>query len=276
MFLAEPQRTAYDFHFQLFGFAIRVSPFFWVAGAVLGWSWAVSWNNMFENSPTYVDSNPGQGALLLIWIAVMFGSILLHELGHAIAIRRYGRDARIVLYHFGGLAIEDSASSFSSFKGSRSPHEQIVISAAGPGIELLLAAAIVLVCKSQGYVCSTSIGFIDDAFQLREGRLFESAALLAGIDALLFVNVFWALMNLLPVYPLDGGQISRELFVLYGNRDGIKNSLMLSVFTGGAAAVYCLSSGSTMGAMMFGMLAFSSYQVLQAYSGRGGGGSSPW
>jgi stage IV sporulation protein FB len=272
--LAEPQRTPYDFHFHIFGFDIRVSPFFWLAGAILGWNWAIGWSTIFDRIPEYADTNPGQGPLLLIWIAVMFFSILLHELGHAFAIRRYGSNARIVLYHFGGLAITDSPNSFSSVKQHRTPQEQIVISAAGPGIQLVLAAIVIALCKSQGYQASSGIGVVDDAFGLNDGAILSSAPLLAGMEALLFVNVFWALMNLLPIYPLDGGQISRELFTLFSARDGIKNSLLLSVITGGAVAVYCLSNHQTMAAMMFGMLAFSSYQILQAYSGRGGRG--PW
>ncbi|MEX0819483.1 MAG: site-2 protease family protein [Pirellulaceae bacterium] len=274
MLLAEPQRTPYDLRFQIFGFEIRVSPFFWLVGAIIGWNWATMWDEVFHRSAEFQDANPGQGPLLLIWIAVMFVSILLHELGHAFAFRYYGMGARIVLYHFGGLAISDSSSSISSFRQHRTPHEQIVISAAGPGIELVLAAILILLFKSQGYAVWTGIGLIDDSLGLREGRLIGSAPLLAAIDALLFVNVFWALLNLLPVYPLDGGQISRELFTLYAARDGIKNSLLLSVITGGAVAIYCLMNGQTMAALMFGMLAFSSYQTFQAYSGRGGHG--PW
>jgi len=272
--LAEPQQTPYDLRFRIFGFDVRVSPLFWLAGAILGWNWATSWDNIFDRSPDFQDANPGQGPLLLIWIAVMFVSILIHELGHAFAIRRYGSDARIILYHFGGLAITESSRSFSSMEQHRTPREQIVISAAGPGIELVLAVIVILLFKSQGYAVWTGISLIDEALGLRDGRFISSAPLLATVDAVLFVNVFWALMNLLPVYPLDGGQIARELFTLYSSRDGIKNSLLLSVITGGAVAVYCLANKQTMMAMMFGMLAFSSYQILQAYSGRGGRG--PW
>lgn len=275
MLLAEPQQTAYDLRFQIFGFEVRVSPFFWLAGAILGWNWASGLDEAFHLSRDFQNTNPGAGPLLLIWIAVMFFSILLHELGHAFAIRYYGRDARIVLYHFGGLAIEDSSSSFSSFGGHRTPREQIVISAAGPGIELVLAAIIILLFKSQGYAVWTGINLIDESLGLLDGRRIESAPLLAAVDAALFVNVFWALMNLLPVYPLDGGQISRELFTLYAARDGIKNSLLLSVITGAGVAVYAFSQEQTMLALMFAMLAFSSYQILQAYSGRGGG-YGPW
>lgn len=274
MFLAEPPRTPYDLCFQVMGFDVRVSPFFWVAGAVLGWDWAFFWDQMFAQSQQFADSNPGQGVLLLLWIAVVFGSILMHELGHALAMRRYGIGAHVVLYHFGGLAIPDSARSFKSFGRGIDPYQQIVISAAGPGIQLALALALVVLAKSQGYAVTTGVGFVDRFLHLGEGAWPPSALAVALLEAALFVNVFWALMNLLPVYPLDGGQIARELFRIFGGSDGIRQSLMVSMLCGGAAAFWGFQTGNTMLAIMFAMLAFSSYQLLQAYSGRGGFG--PW
>lgn len=275
MFLAEPQKTPYDFHFQILGFNVRVSPFFWAAGALLGWNWALGWSDAFDTNPVFAESNPGQGALLLMWIAIMFISILIHELGHTFAMRRYGTRAYVVLYHFGGLAIPESTSSFMGMGRSRTPREQIVISAAGPAVQLVLAAAVILLCKSQGYAVATGLSFVDEPLQLRHGNVIESAPLFAVVQALLFVNVFWALMNLLPVYPLDGGQISRELFTLYAPRDGVRNSLILSIIAGGLIAAWALQSGQMMLGMMFGMLAFSSFQILQQFSGRGGG-YGPW
>ena len=45
-----------------------------------------------------------------------------------------------------------------------------------------------------------------------------------------FICVFWGLVNLLPIYPLDGGQIAREILLLISPRDGIRQSLALSIF----------------------------------------------
>ena len=61
-------------------------------------------------------------------------------------------------------------------------------------------------------------------------------------------------------------------------RDGIRSSLILSVVTGVCLAVYSwMMLQNMMMALLFGLLAFSSYQILQAYSGRGGGfGGGPW
>lgn len=296
--LAEPQRTPYDFHFRIFGFDVRVSPFFFLLAAILGWEWSQGYDAIlasFEtaiaeageraNAPQLdgiqglIDSNPGAGGLLLIWIAAVFLSILVHELGHAFAMRYYGTHAYVVLYHFGGLAIPDSASSFAGMGRRSDPKGQIVISAAGPAAQLLLVAIVVAVIQISGYSLSAmpfifGIPFLGSVVPLDVGQPISSMPVLAFAHFLILPSVYWALLNLLPVYPLDGGQISRELFTIFSSRDGLKSSLILSMVTGGIVAVYGLSNGNLMMTMMFGMLAFSSYQTLQAYSGRGGHG--PW
>ena len=271
MFIAEPPRTQYDLHFRFTGFDVRVTPLFWVAAAVLGWNAADAYHGFLG------EASPGQGALLLIWIAAVFISILIHELGHAVAMRYYGRNAYIVLYHFGGIAVSDSAGSFMQTGRFNRSDNQIVISAAGPGVQLLLAAVIILAVKLAGY--SVPLGLlhlVGDPLQLTEGPPIPSVPLWIFVNDMLSVNILWALMNLLPVYPLDGGQIARELLTMH-SRDGIKNSLMLSVGVGIAAAAFGFMSENLFLGIMFAMLAFSSYQILQAYYGRGGGfGGGQW
>ena len=103
-----------------------------------------------------------------------------------------------------------------------------------------------------------------------------------AVNALLLVNIFWGVVNLLPVYPLDGGQIAREVLVRKDPWGGVRNSLWVSVITGGAVAVSCLLwFGQPYIAIMFGLLAFSSWQALQQMTGGGGfggpwGGGRPW
>jgi Zn-dependent protease len=299
VFLAEPQRTPYDLHFQIFGFDVRVSPFFWLAAALLGWQFTAGMNEhlspdrvrseILEMSPDEraellpsdalielerIESNPGQGVLLLIWIAAVFLSILIHELGHSLAMQRYGIRSYIVLYHFGGLAVPDSASSFMGMNQRSSPYQQINISAAGPAIQLALAGVVIVSVKLAGYQVPTYVPYLADWLHFDEGQRIASTPLLATIESVLWPSIFWALLNLLPVYPLDGGQISRELFTMYSGGAGVRSSLILSMVAAGGIAVWGLTSGNMMLAMMFAMLAFSSFQILQQFSGRGGYG--PW
>lgn len=299
MLLAEPQRTPYDLHFRIFGYDVRVSPFFWLAAALLGWNLTSGIDADFsltdENAQVVnamspearaalrpgdradlelIESNPGAGMLLLLWIAAVFTSILIHELGHAVAMRYYGIHAYIVLYHFGGLAVSDSAASFTGMGRRGSSTQGIVISAAGPAAQLLLAGLIIAILKASGTSLRLRVPFLEAIIPLESGELITSLPLMALLYFLILPSVFWALLNLLPVYPLDGGQISREVFTIFSPRDGLKNSLILSIATGALVAVYGLTHDDMMLGMMFGMLAFSSYQILQAYSGRGGYG--PW
>jgi stage IV sporulation protein FB len=292
--LAEPQRTPYDLHFQIFGFDIRVSPFFWLAAALLGWQLTAGideslagFEQVFEQQDNRIEperltpikslaeTNPGQGGLLLIWIASVFVSILIHELGHAFAMRYYGIHSYIVLYHFGGLAVPDSAAGWMSAPRRGDSMQQIVISAAGPAAQLALAGVIILLLQVSGSSLLFGIPFLESILPLESGQLITSLPLMALLYFLILPSIFWALLNLLPVYPLDGGQISREVFTIFSPREGLKNSLILSIATGALVAVYGLTHDDMMLGMMFGMLAFSSYQILQAYSGRGGG-YGPW
>jgi stage IV sporulation protein FB len=82
---------------------------------------------------------------------------------------------------------------------------------------------------------------------------------------LLQINILWGLINLLPIYPLDGGRVARELFTLSQPRRGIVQSLWLSIVTAGAFAAFGLLRGSVLTAIMFGYLAYANYQTLQAY-----------
>jgi Zn-dependent protease len=94
------------------------------------------------------------------------------------------------------------------------------------------------------------------------------------VHYLLDVNIYWGLVNLLPVYPLDGGQISRQLFSM-SRGDGVQRSLWLSAVVGGVMAVLALVGmdlrNGLFVAVMFGYLAYVSYDTLQKYRGGGYG-----
>jgi Zn-dependent protease len=258
--LGEPQRTQFDLNFQLLGIPVRVSPFFWLMTLILGGDLA------------------GKPTFLLLWIFVIFISILLHEFGHALAFRYFGIHSHVVLYHLGGLAVPGDDSS--SFRTGRSldSRSHIIVSAAGPGVQLLLSAIIILLVQVAGHAVRLPLPFLEEWLPVHGGDPIPVMSLQFLVHSLLYVNIMWALLNLMPIYPLDGGQIARELFLLYGGGEGIKHSLVLSVLTGAGLAIYGLSSGHTFLAIMFGMLAYSSYTTLQAYTGRGGGfgGGRPW
>lgn len=260
MLLGEPPPTQFDLNFSVLGFPVRVHPFFWLAAFILGGS--------------------GDGLSLLIWVAALFGSILIHELGHSLMMRRYGISSHIVLHMMGGLAIPDS---YGFGSRSNDPRSSILISFAGPAAGFLFAGIIILAIVGTGgqFQVNPDFGFPYYRFALNvvhvpgEVNPWESLA-----HVLLYINILWGLVNLLPVFPLDGGQIARTVMIDQDPGRGAINSLWLSVFAGGGmAAVGILMLGSFFVAIMFGMLAAQSYMAIQQMTGGGGFGGGrgrPW
>jgi Zn-dependent protease len=201
-----------------------------------------------------------------IWISVVFISILIHELGHAFAFRRYGIHSQIVLHFMGGLTIPESTPWGGGWANvAPSPNQQIVISLAGPFAGFFFTAVVITgVLFSGGTVLtSTLFGFLP--LPLTPVIPFGGRVLGIFVSLLLWVNIFWGLINLLPVFPLDGGQVVRNILIQYDPLDGMRKSLWVSVVTGGIIALAAfLFLRSIYMAFLFGMLAFQSYQALQA------------
>ena len=263
LFSVEPPHTQYDLHFVVAGIRVRVHPLFWLVSLLLG---VGPWN----------EPNPPKE--ILLWVVAVFVSIVVHELGHALAFRFYRQHARIVLYSFGGLAIADHQEPFggygdyaSSYREERGPGAKIMISFAGPLAGFLFAALVLLAIRLSGHEFAVVFG--GPTLFAIPFELYESENLNTILRDLLFVNVFWGLVNLLPVFPLDGGQISRELLTNYNPREGLRQSLLLSIFAAVGIALWALVRlEDKLMAIFFAYLAYVSYQVLQQISSGYGGG----
>jgi len=182
---------------------------------------------------------------------------LVHEMGHALAYRWFGQSAHVVLYHLGGLAIPDAWS-----RGARRPWQRLVISAAGPLAQLALAAAIVAVLKVGGYAVPFPVPSVGAALRLYEGADIGSRFLFALVFFLLQVNIFWPLLNLVPVPPLDGGQIVREGLLSLGVADAVRIAAMIGVAAGAAVAWWGYTHNEPYLGIMFAMLTVSCFQSL--------------
>lgn len=259
MFLQEPNRTPWDLNFSVLGFPVRVHPLFWLMCLLMG------------------SSYDAKGIVMVT--LVFFVSILIHELGHALMMRRFGRESHIVLYMMGGLAIEGSgnpyASSYHPRGERRTAQEQIYISLAGPVAGFIFAAIAVIFAKAiGGDVQSHWYYNIVPGWRIIPGpQISPEAAMVLAI--LLFVNIFWGVVNLLPVYPLDGGQVAMQLLMLRDSYRGFVQGLQLGIGAGIAAAVGAIALMGRDGwypAMLFGSLAFSNYMAYAQIHGRGGGG----
>lgn len=248
-FFQVPPPTRFDLNFSIAGIPVRVHPLFWLIALLF----ASGSNNLLN---------------IAIWIIGIFISILVHELGHALAFRRYGQDSYIVLHFAGGLTVPETVAFGSSYaRVAITPNQQIIISLAGPFAGFFLAAFTLVVglALGGGVTFTTLLGFIPFPLLMMPAGF---GLLSSFFMALLWINIFWGAINLVPVYPLDGGQVTRNILIQRDPWNGARMSLWVSVIAGGVMAlVGFLALGSIYMAFLFAMLAFQSWQALQGSSG---------
>jgi Zn-dependent protease/CBS domain-containing protein len=132
-------------------------------------------------------------AMNVVYVLALFGSVILHELGHALVAKRYGvRTIEIVMFPIGGVA------RLSRALGAR---EELWIALAGPAVNLVIAAVIF------GYLASeNAIVGLKALAQTLDGTMLERIGL---------GNLILALFNMLPAYPMDGGRVLRSLLARF-------------------------------------------------------------
>lgn len=260
MLLQEPAESPYDLRFEMFGFSIRIAWTFWLGAAFFGYNIVQGIDDIFR------DASPGRLPLLLLWALCLFVSILIHELGHAFAFRACGLESKVLLYHFGGLAIPQSG--FGS--GRRlSPQQDFFIAAAGPAAQILSAVVLLIAFRAFGFMAESlnwMPSFIPRIPWLMEGAPIDSVGLYALGVFYVLPSILWGLLNLLPVWPLDGGRIARAMIELGGGQ--LVQSLWLSLIVAGLVAYWGFTSGQFFLGILFASMAINNYQVLQQYGGR--------
>jgi Zn-dependent protease len=129
------------------------------------------------------------GLYLIEWVVVVAVSILIHELGHAFALRHYSVRPEIRLWGMGGLTMSGFA---------LPPRKSILVSLAGPCIGIPVALAVMVI----------------------RPWLPQTDPLWTITNDLVAINLFWGLINLLPLGGLDGGNVVTNLFLLWMGERG--------------------------------------------------------
>jgi Zn-dependent protease len=210
---------------------------------------------IFMLSPSFrTDLNSSDGVAYLTTVAtvlVLYASLIVHELGHALVARRQGIEVkRIELFLFGGIT--------QMSRDAASPGEEFKIAAAGP----LATFGFVLVCLA-----------VDLAI-VGPNRLIHAAALdntiritpvLLALSWLLFWNVLLLIFNLVPAFPLDGGRIARAIIwqrtgdKTRGTRIAAKMGRGFAVILAGVGIWWAIALGS-FGGLWLIAIAFLLYQ----------------
>lgn len=136
-------------------------------------------------------------ATTVVSVLLLFGSLIIHELGHALVARRQGIEVKqIHLYLFGGLT--------QMSRDAATPGEDFKVAVAGP----VATAAVILVCLALDLP-------IVGAHRLLSAVLLASdiqiTPVLLALSWLLTMNILLLAFNLVPAFPLDGGRIARSL-----------------------------------------------------------------
>jgi stage IV sporulation protein FB len=172
-------------------------------------------------------------AVLEIGLFVIAGfiSILVHELGHALTARSFGAFSSITLQAFGGYA------AYSGVRLNR--WQSFLVTAAGPAIQISLGIVVLLLARQ--------LPNLSD-----QGGYF--------LHILIYISFFWAILNLLPVVPLDGGQMLNSILGPARIKITLWTSIIVAIVTGIAVFKF---TGSFIFPIFLGMFAWQAFQALK-------------
>jgi hypothetical protein len=99
--------------------------------------------------------------------------------------------------------------------------------------------------------------------ELPATRVVDNPYAFCAINFLVGSSIYWALLNLLPIFPLDGGQIARHVIGIFMRRDGLYEACCLGAVVGALAAYWLMTHGGQIGGLFFASLAYSNLQTYR-------------
>ena len=205
--------------FSLFKIPIRVELWFWLTLAFIGGVLGVDGKEAFF--------------LLLLFMIAGFISILVHELGHALTAKAFGKRVEIVLQAFGGYAAYSGGAPLDRTR-------TFLVTAAGPALQIVLGAVVYLFSQSLPGMSPQATYFV---------------------KVLYAISFIWAILNLLPVLPLDGGRLLQTIL----GPSRIKLTLLISIAVAiGVGVLYFMMTDDILLPIFMGMFAYQAFQALKA------------
>lgn len=166
-------------------------------------------------------------AAMVLWAALVFGSVLAHELGHAVVARRRGAHVHsITLFGLGGITQADGLDD--------RPRDELALTAAGPAVSLAVAAVAAALAVALGMPLLP----VD----------MHSGAILAQLA---WLNLLLGAFNLLPAFPMDGGRLLRAALAL---RLGPDRATRVATTTGRVVAAGMIVGGLNAGSVWLAII----------------------
>ena len=199
--------------FRVLGFPVRVEPLFFLIMGIFGFA------------------GGREGLFVVEWIIVAGAGILVHELGHAVAFRRFGSPAEIVLHGFGGFTTG----------AAQPPRRSMVVSLAGPLTGFAAGAVAIWLDRTLGT---------------------DSELVRTGLSDLTFVTIGWGVFNLLPILPLDGGAVVASALEQATGGGGQRAARVISLVAAAGLAVVGILLAQPYVAMIAAFFGLQNWQVL--------------
>ncbi len=168
---------------RLFGSELRVHVTFFL---LLAW---IAWAGWAEGGPQAAAANT-------VFVLLLFACVIAHEFGHALTARRFGiRTPDVTLLPIGGVARLE--------RMPENPREEILVALAGPAVNVVIFLILFVLGATR------NMPALDDAHGLTFANLPGQLAQ---------INLWLALFNLLPAFPMDGGRVLRALLAFRMDR----------------------------------------------------------
>lgn len=167
-----------------------------------------------------------------IWVGIIFVSVLFHEFGHALTAMIFGKKPRIELVALGGLTFHD---------GQDLPYwKQFLITLNGPCFGFILAMI---------------------AWAIERLVLNMPAPLAVVLHDIFVINIFWTVVNLIPVLPLDGGQLLRIALEGFFGANGLRYALISGLVIAVLISLFFFLMQSFLIGALFFLFAYQSFEM---------------
>lgn len=177
---------------------------------------------------------------VVLFVLIALVSVLWHELGHALAFRAFGYESAILLHGMGGLTMPATDRPLP-------PARDLVVSLAGPLAGIVVGGAVLAVSRPDAVLGGDT------------GSVLEVA-----LTDIVWVNLGWGVLNLVPILPMDGGRVMASLLDLATGGRGARPARYLSIGIGVALGAGAALFGYVFAALLLGWFVYANVQDLRA------------